>query len=257
MAENQYDFPTEVLALPSKGLLYPEDSPLRSGTIDVKYMTAKEEDILTSTNLIEKGLVIDRLLESVIADDKIKLEDILIGDKNALMVGTRVLGYGKDYHVTIQDPDTDLEVEHSFDLTKLKSKIIDDKVFAKGNKFKFTCPKSKIKIEFKLLTSGDENEIDKQVKTYDKLTKLTGVSSELTTRLKYQIISVNDDTKQSTINEFVDNKFLSLDTQEFRKYVNSITPDIIFEQEYESQIGESHTVGVPVGIGFFWPNAKP
>ena len=91
----------------------------------------------------------------------------------------------------------------------------------------------------------------------DKLTKLTGVSSELTTRLKYQIISVNDDTKQSTINEFVDNKFLSLDTQEFRKYVNSITPDIIFEQEYESQIGESHTVGVPVGIGFFWPNAKP
>ena len=162
MAENQYDFPTEVLALPSKGLLYPEDSPLRSGNIDVKYMTAREEDILTSTNLIEKGLVIDRLLESVIADDKIKLEDILIGDKNALMVGTRVLGYGKDYHVTIQDPDTDLEVEHSFDLTKLKSKIIDDKVFAKGNKFKFTCPKSKIKIEFKLLTSGDENEIDKR-----------------------------------------------------------------------------------------------
>ena len=121
MAENQYDFPTEVLSLPSKGLLYPEDSPLRSGTIDVKYMTAREEDILTSTNLIEKGLVIDKLLESVIADDKVKLDDLLIGDKNALMVGTRVLGYGKDYTVDIQDPDTDLEVEHTFDLTELKT----------------------------------------------------------------------------------------------------------------------------------------
>jgi len=106
MAENQYGFPTEVLSLPSQGLLYPEDSPLRSGTIDVKYMTAKEEDILTSTNLIEQGVVITKLLESVIADPKVKLNDMLIGDKNALMVGTRVLGYGKDYGVTLIDPDT-------------------------------------------------------------------------------------------------------------------------------------------------------
>jgi len=119
MSEQKYAFPTEVLALPSKGLLYPKEHPLSSGQIDVKYMTAKEEDILTSSNLIEKGLVIDRLLESVIADPKIKLDDLLIGDKNALMVGTRVLGYGKDYVVTMEDPDTSLEVEHSFDLTKL------------------------------------------------------------------------------------------------------------------------------------------
>ena len=96
MAENQYGFPTEVLSLPSQGLLYPEDSPLRSGTIDVKYMTAKEEDILTSTNLINQGVVIDKLLESVLADKKIKLDDMLVGDKNALMIGTRVLGYGKN-----------------------------------------------------------------------------------------------------------------------------------------------------------------
>ena len=139
MAENQYDFPTEVLALPSKGLLYPEDSPLRSGNIDVKYMTAREEDILTSTNLIEKGLVIDRLLESVIADDKVKLDDLLIGDKNALMVGTRVLGYGKDYTVEIEDPDTTLQVEHTFDLTTLEHKKVDEKQLKKGvNKFEFS-----------------------------------------------------------------------------------------------------------------------
>ena len=86
MAENQYDFPTEVLDLPSKGLLYPKDSPLSSGQIDIKYMTAKEEDILTSTNLLEKGLAIDKLLESIIADSKIKLDDMLLGDKNAMNI---------------------------------------------------------------------------------------------------------------------------------------------------------------------------
>ena len=102
MAENQYAFPTEQLSLPSKGLLYPKDSPLSSGTIEVKYMTAREEDILTSANLIEKGTVIDKLLESVIANPKIKLDDLLIGDKNALMVGTRVLGYGKNYDIKSQ-----------------------------------------------------------------------------------------------------------------------------------------------------------
>ncbi len=97
MAENQYGFPTEVLSLPSQGLLYPEDSPLRSGTIDVKYMTAKEEDILTSTNLIQQGVVLDKLLETLIVDKSINLDDILIGDKNALLVGARILAYGKNY----------------------------------------------------------------------------------------------------------------------------------------------------------------
>ena len=255
MAENQYDFPTEVLALPSKGLLYPEDSPLRSGNIDVKYMTAKEEDILTSSNLIEKGLVIDRLLENIIANDKIKLDDMLVGDKNALMVGTRVLGYGKDYVVKFTDPDTSLEVEHTFDLAQLKSKKIDDKVFANGNKFEFTCPKSGNKLEFKVLTNRDENQIDKDVKSFEKLSKVTGISNELTTRLKKQIISVDGETDRAKINHFVDNKFLSLDTRKFRKYASSITPDVIFEQEYESQIGDTHTVNVPIGIGFFWPES--
>ena len=109
MAENQYDFPTEVLDLPSKGLLYPKDSPLSSGQIDIKYMTAKEEDILTSTNLLEKGLAITKLLESIIANPKIKLDDLLVGDKNAIMIGARVLGYGKDYEISVTDPDTSLQ----------------------------------------------------------------------------------------------------------------------------------------------------
>ena len=102
----QNKFPTEIIDLPSKGHFYPKDNPLSSGKIEMRYMTARDEDILTSANLIEKGTVIDKLLESVIADPKIKLDDLLIGDKNALMVGTRVLGYGKSYDIKITDPDT-------------------------------------------------------------------------------------------------------------------------------------------------------
>jgi len=257
MSEQKYAFPTEVLSLPSKGLLYPKDHPLSSGQIDVKYMTAKEEDILTSSNLIEKGLVVDRLLESVIADPKVKLDDLLIGDKNALMVGTRVLGYGKDYVVNMTDPDTSLEVEHSFDLTALNHKKVDEKLFKNGeNKFEFELPNTKRKIEFKLLTHNDERNIDKELKALTKLSKVTGIDNTLTTRLKTQIISVDGESDKLKIANFVDNQFLALDTRAFRKYVESITPDINFKVEYISQIGETHTVDVPIGIRFFWPDSE-
>ena len=136
MAENQYDFPTEVLDLPSKGLLYPKENPLSSGTIEIKYMTAKEEDILTSTNLLEKGLAIDKLLESIIADSKIKLDDMLLGDKNAIMIGARVLGYGKDYEINMIDPDTVQEVSTVVDLTSIQHKKIDYSLL-EGNENKF------------------------------------------------------------------------------------------------------------------------
>ena len=203
MADNQYAFPTETLSLPSQGLLYPKGSPLSSGTIDVKYMTAKEEDILTSTNLIEKGVVIDRLLESVIADPKVKLDDMLIGDKNALMLGTRVLGYGKEYDVVLTDPDTGLEVEHTFDLTQIETVKIDDKLLKSGNNFELELPISKRTITFKLLTHRDEREIETELEGYRKLSATTGVTPELTTRLKKQITSVDGNKEKQFIDNFV------------------------------------------------------
>ena len=256
MAENQYGFPTEVLSLPSQGLLYPEDSPLRSGIIDVKYMTAKEEDILTSTNLIEQGVVITKLLESVIADPKVKLDDMLLGDKNALLVGTRILGYGKDYEVMITDPDTNERVEYVVDLTKLKDKKIDTKLYSKGNTFEFELPNSKRVLNFKLLTQKDEKEIDEILKDYEKVEKLTGVSYNLTTRLKHQIQSVDGETDQKAIDNFVDNEFLALDTRAFRKYQETITPDIELKFDYTSQTGNLHKIDIPLGINFFWPAAE-
>ena len=255
MAENQYGFPTEVLSLPSQGLLYPEDSPLRSGTIDVKYMTAKEEDILTSQNLITQGVVIERLLQSVIATPGVKLDDLLIGDKNALMVGTRVLGYGQNYDVMIMDPETGEEVETVIDLSKLDHKKIDESLLTNGNNFEYELPNSKRKIGFKLLTHKDEMEINEILKSLEKAEKITGVSSEVTTRLKYQITSIDENTEQKTIDNFVDNEFLAIDAREYRKYVQTITPDIDLTFNYTSGNGNTSQVGIPLGIDFFWPAA--
>jgi hypothetical protein len=253
MADNQYGFPTEVLSLPSKGLLYPKDSPLSKGTIDVKYMTAKEEDILTSQNLIEQGVVIDRLLESVIVTPNVKLGDLLIGDKNAIMIGTRILGYGKDYPITIIDPDSGESVESEIDLSKLNDIEFDESVFKGENKFSYTLPNSNRTIEFKLFTHQDELELDTLIQNYEKATELTGVNNELTLRLKKQILSVDGNTDQQTIDNFVDNEFLSLDTREFRKYVKSIQPDVDMSISYTSKVGKKHQVPIALGIDFFWP----
>ena len=256
MAENQYGFPTEVLSLPSQGLLYPEDSPLRSGTIDVKYMTAKEEDILTSTNLIQQGVVIDKLLESVIADPKIKVSDLLLGDKNALLLGTRILGYGKDYEVSITDPDTQQQVKQVIDLTTIQHKEVDVSLYENGNLFSYELPNSKIVLEFKLMTQQDEIEVQNILKDYEKLKQLTGIDRGLTTRFKHMIQSVDGNTDQKFIDNFVDNEFLALDARAFRKYRDEIEPDVVLKFDYTSQNGGNHKIDIPLGVEFFWPAAE-
>ena len=254
MAENQYDFPTEVIDLPSKGLLYPKENPLSSGKVEIKYMTAKEEDILTSANLIQQGTVLDKLFESIIPDKSIKIDDMLIGDKNAIMLGARILGYGKEYIVEITDPDSGLTKEITVDLSERTFRKIDYSQFKSGeNKFSLELPNSKRIIEFKLLTHKDEAEIEASVKALTSITKVTGISPELTTRLKQQIISVDGDSSKKRINKFVDTEFLALDTKEFRTYVKSIAPDIDMSSEYISGIGEPHMVDIPIGVTFFWP----
>ena len=255
MAENQYDFPTEVLDLPSKGLLYPKENPLSSGRIDIKYMTAKEEDILTSTNLLEKGLAIDKLLESIIANPKVKLDDILLGDKNAIMIGARILGYGKNYEITMMDPDTVQEVTTTVDLSTIKHKVVDQSVLEEQSegKFTFELPNNKRTLEFKLLTHKDEKVIEETERALEKVSP-DGVQSKLTSRYKQLILSVDGDTKPTTINRFIDKEFLSLDSREFRNYVKSVTPDVDLTFDYTSQKGESHTVNIPIGIRFFWPD---
>jgi len=240
-------FPTEVVDLPSQGLLYPKDSPLSSGTIEIKYMTAREEDILTSANLIKKGIVIDKLIEALIVDKSIKLDDMLLGDKNAILIASRILAYGKEYEVEVDGQ------EVVVDLTTLKEKTLDEKIVVNGaNEFDFELPATKRKLTFKLLTQSDEKSMEKEIEGYKKIGD--GIGYETTTRLKHQILSVDGDAKKASINSFVDNEFLSRDSRDFRTYVNSINPDVEMKSTLIDEDGNEKEFTVPMTVTFLWPS---
>jgi hypothetical protein len=240
-------FPTEVVDLPSRGLLYSKDSPLSAGTIEVKYMTAREEDILTSVNLIKKGVVVDKLLQSLIVDKSIKFGDLLVGDKNAILIASRILAYGKEYIVDVEGESVKV------DLTTLKDKFLDESLVSPGvNEFEFELPATKRKLTFKLLTSNDETAIIDEVKGYEKIGD--GISRDLTTRLKHQILSVDGDTKKASIDGFVDNEFLSIDSIAFRSYVSDINPDVDMSSTYTDPDGNEKEFTVPMTVTFLWPS---
>lgn len=245
---SKFNLPTETVELPSKGLLYPENSPLSSGTVEMKYMTAKEEDILTNQNYITQGVVIDKLLQSLITDPSINYDDLLVGDKNALMVAARILAYGKDYPVMFRGE------EVLVDLSKMDNKKIDFSLFKdRKNEFEFKLPTTGNVVTFKLLTHRDEKNIEKELEGLKKIDK--NISAEVTTRLKYIILSVNGLREQKDIREFIDNYLLAKDSRALREYINTISPDIDLLFDYEGPNGVEEGVEVPIGLNFFWPDA--
>ena len=240
----EFKFPTEEVELPSKGLLYPEGHPLKSGKVEIKYMTAKEEDILSNQSYIQKGVVLDKLLESVIVSKDIKLKDFLIGDKNAILIATRILGYGKNYSFTYGGEKVDV------DLTELENKPFDESYIVNGkNEFPFVLPHSNTSITFKVLDGHDEAKIESELKG---LKKLRGDNvPELTTRLKYIITSVNGDEDSKAIREFVDNYLLARDSRSLREQISQVQPDV----DMTITLDGGEEVSVPLGLNFFWPDA--
>tara|TARA_R110002020_G_scaffold71013_4_gene183897 strand:+ start:794 stop:1543 length:750 start_codon:yes stop_codon:yes gene_type:complete len=247
METNKTPFPAEEVTLPSKGLLYPKDSPLRKGIIEMKYMTAREEDILSNPNLIENGSVIDKLLESLIITP-IDYNSLLTGDKDAILIAARVLGYGKDYTFEYKGEEIIVDLTSVKDKQLKKSLIKDDK-----NEFDFTLPTSKKKITFKFLTHGDEVTIEKEIKGIKKVNK--NLFNDSTIRLKHMILSIDGNYEKEVVRDFVDNEFLARDARELRKYVKEIQPSVDLSYDYEDRRGNVTTIDIPVGISFFWPDA--
>ena len=239
----EFKLPTETIELPSKGLLYPSDNPLSSGTIEMKYMTAKEEDILTNQSYIQSGTVLDKLLQSLIVT-KISYDDLLIGDKNAIMIAARILGYGKDYKFMYRGE------EETVDLTKIENAPIHEEVQkATSNEFAFTLPGSGNVVTFKLLTHGDEKKIEQETKGLTKINKNS--STTITTRLKHQILSINGETEKSKIREFVDNYLLAQDSRALRERIKELSPDV--DLTFFPENGNNR-VDIPIGLSFFWPD---
>jgi len=262
---SDYKFPTEIVELPSRGLIYPQDNPLSSGKVEMKYMTAKEEDILTTQSYIKDGSVLDRLFQSLIISNgegkPVKYVDITMGDKNAVMIAARILGYGKDYEVEIDDPTSPGNKQKDvIDLTQFEAVEYDgsNQTELNKNEFEFELPQSKRKITFSALTESKERKIKHQLEDSKKAARRMKDTTDrqLTTRLKNTITSVDGETDQKLINEFVDNELFAVDSRALRAYINTVVPDVDLTYEFISEeTGERREMLLPMDIGFFWPKS--
>ena len=240
---SEFTTPTEKVELPSKGLVYPKESPLSSGVIEMKYMTAKEEDILMNQSYIKKGTAIDKLLKSLIVSE-VDYDSMIVGDKNAVMVAARVLGYGPDYIFEYEGE------EHTVDLGQLENKPFDEKSITPGlNEFPYTLPYSKVNITYKLLTNKDDKNITRELEGLKRLNKDS--SPEISTKMKFMITSIEGDKDISTIREFVDKRLLARDSRSLRDHIKKTQPDVDLTFFPTSN---SSGVNIPIGLSFFWPD---
>jgi hypothetical protein len=206
-------------------------------------MTAREEDILTNQSYIKNGTVLDKLMKSLIVT-KINFDDLLIGDKNAIMVAARVLGYGSEYTFEYGGE------TQTIDLSSIENKVLDETLFQNHiNEFPFTLPHSKNEITFKILSHKDEQDINRELEGLKKINK--DDSPEMSTRLKYMITSVEGLRDRKDVREFVDTALLAKDARSLREYIKEIQPDVdltFFPSE------GSNRVSIPIGVSFFWPD---
>jgi hypothetical protein len=246
--------PTEVVDLPSKGKFYPKGHPLHGkDTVEIRFMTAKEEDILTSKSLLKKGIAVDRMLESVIVDKSVKLDDLLVGDKNALIVAARVTGYGSEYETKVQCPSCGTSVRHSFDLENTKHTFPTpevEKQLVESGTFKVKLPICKLEVEVRLLTGQDEKLISK-ITEERKAAKME--DSYITDQMRTFIVSVNGVREREMINKFVD-VCPAGDAKLLRKMFVENVPNLDMTQKFTCRSCEAEMeMEVPFTVDFFWP----
>jgi hypothetical protein len=249
------EYPTEVIDLPSKGWFYPEGHPFASGQIELYYMTAKHEDILTSKNLISKGVVIDKLLESLVATKNAKYADLFIGDKNAIFVAARIMGYGKNYECAVTCPNCGSPTDVDVNLEDLEPIEYEFDPAQKGrNEFMFTLPHSGKLVTFRLLTHGDEKRISQELQQMKKFVK-NGIDPEVTTRMRHAIISFDGDESREGIKQKIE-LMPARDARAFREFALSKMPNIDFNIDFTCpECGHEDRVEVPIDHTFFWPKS--
>lgn len=249
--------PTEFVEIPSGGAFYPEGHSLHRQTcIEIKHMTAKEEDILSDKALLKKGLAIDRFLKSVIIDKDINVDSLLVGDKNAILVAARITGYGAEYDTKLICPVCFAHGRQEFDLTQCEvndsESLEENEVeLTQNGTFLLTPPKTGVSVECKLFTGKEEKNLLAAIETRKK-NKLP--SADLTTQLKMMIVSVNGETDRQYINSFVENIPAS-DSRHLRATYQKCVPNVSLRQTYCCSSCEAETeIEVPFTSDFFWPN---
>ncbi len=251
-----FTLPTTFVDLPSKGRYYEEDHPLHNvESVEIKYMTAKEEDILSSISLLQKGVAIERMLQSLLVDKTINPSDMLTGDKNALMVAARITGFGEQYLANVTCPSCQTTSEYSFNLSESKNISVDDLEGADieqtdHNTFVFELPVSKVRVEVRLLDGKDEKYLARlgESKRDNNLPE-----TPLTDRIKIIIASINGSTLRGDIEKFVD-QMPVIDSRFLRALYGKIVPNIDLTQDFVcSNCNHRAAMEVPLTSDFFWP----
>ena len=248
--------PTEHVELPTRGEFYPEGHPLHGQqTLEVKHMTAKEEDILTSRTLLKKGIAIDKLLESIIMDRRVKPADLTVGDKNAVIVAARQSAYGDEYETKVSCPVCTATVDHVFYLSHARvmhPEDVEDPGFTTTDKgtFLIKLPKTGFEAEVRLLTGKDEQWL---AKAMEQKKKARIGETTLTDQMRLFIVSVNGVTDKAQINGFV-NAMPAIDSRHLRRVYKQVTPNLDLTQEFVcSSCGAESQMEVPFTSDFFWP----
>lgn len=249
----KFKVPTETIELPSKGKCYPETNQLSKGFVEMKYMTAREEDILTNPNLLKKGIALETVLKSLIVSP-INYDDLLVGDRNWLFVAARILAYGSEYSFPYSESEESGEEIVTVDLGQIDHKKVDEGALNPTNEYEFELPYSKNVVTFKLLTVADDKKIDEEIKG---VKKATGVEpGRLSTRLKHQIVAVNGERSTKAVRDFIDGGYLiAKDSLELRKYIAKLNPDIDTNVTFTTKTGKEVTVDLPMTGEFFFPGA--
>ncbi len=249
-----FEIPVETVPLPSGGKCYDSDHPLHGkDTVEIRAMTAREEDILTSKALIKKGTVITHLIKSCLIDKRVNPETLLAGDRNALMVALRVTGYGTGYKVEVDCPACGERSKHDFNLGELPVKRLDLEPIAIGsNVFETTLPTTKATVRFKLLTGQDEQDIMQA----SERRKKQGQRAEnlVTQRLKYSLVSANGISDRSKLDMMINN-LPARDSLYLRKHIDNNEPGIEMKAWMDCPACLEHSeVRLPLGAAFFWPD---
>jgi hypothetical protein len=255
--------PTEFVSLPSKGKYYPQGHALcGKDAIEIKQMTAREEDILTNKSYIKKGIAVDRLLEALIVDKNIKLDDLLIGDKNAVILASRISAYGADYSVQVQCPSCGEKCDHEFNLFKVLTdsnlnevdyelNFPQDVAVSQNGTFMFRLPSTGWVVEVKPLNGHDEKRIARMTEMRKKLNQ--GSDSSIIDLLKVSIVSISGVTDRATIEKAIE-AMPAKDSKYIRVIYPKIVPDVKFAQEFVcSECSETNELEVPLTAEFFWP----
>ena len=251
-----WDIPVETVPVPSRGVVYPSASSLyKRETIDIRAMTAREEDILTSQALIRKGTVVATLLQSVVLDQGIDVGDMLLGDRNALMMATRVTGYGPKYVVEVKCPSCSTRQPVEFNLSAIPIKRLKIDPIQEGvNLFEYVLPVTKRTVQFRFLTGSQEEELTEANNRRKSLMPDVDVTSLVTSRLEAQVVSIDGITDRTKLSAFI-RKMPAYDSRILRSYISKNEPGMDMTQEMQCRsCTKTSNVDVPIGISFFWPD---